>query len=139
MSLSPIQPDLVRYEMRMVQGVDPKAQEQKKPGAFGRFLSGMGKVLGAVTFPLSFLFPPAAIGAASMYGVGAIGDQVQGNAYQKQMEKMQRENATTVAFPGLSVGGSEMTPASAIGPGDAQAMDVILSRNEAMTKQAHSI
>ena len=71
MSLNTIKPDLVRYEMRMVQGQNPHVREQKKPGAFGRFLSGMGKILGSIAMPLSFIFPPAALGAAGMYGVVA--------------------------------------------------------------------
>ena len=124
MEFTPVRPDLVRFEMRMVQGQDPHVREQKKPGAFGRFLSGIGKVLGSVAMPLSFLFPPA-----------AIGDQLRGRAYQKEMEKVQREQATTVAFPGLASGpGEGIRPASgtAMSPGDEQVMNVLFKRNDAM-------
>jgi hypothetical protein len=70
---------------------------QKKPGFFARLLSGMGRVLGAVAAPLSFIFPPAAIGAAGMYGLSQIGDQMQMRTAQKQMEKAQREQQTQVS------------------------------------------
>jgi len=136
----PIEPSLIRYEMRMVQGVDPHVREQKKPGFFGRFLSGLGRVLGAVAMPLSFIFPPAAIGAAGMYGLGQIGDQMQIRAAQKQMEKAQRESHTQVSFPGLQFDSSALQPASFdISANDQQVMDVLFARNDAMMEMAHSI
>lgn len=140
MQFSPIQPDLVRYEMKMVQGVDPHVREQRKPGFFGRLLSGLGRVLGAVAMPLSFIFPPAAIGAAGMYGVGAIGDQMQAKAYQKQMEKMQRDQQTNVSFPGLQLDAEALAPAGFdISASDERVMNVLFARNDAMTQMAHSI
>ena len=140
MELTPIQPDLVRFEMRMTQGVDPTVREQKKPGFFGRLLSGLGRVLGAVAAPLSFIFPPAAIGAAGMYGLGAIGDQMQAKAYQKQTEKMQREGQTQASFPGLQLDNSAISPAGFdVSASDERVMNVLFSRNDAMMEMAHSI
>ncbi len=140
MQFNPVQPSLVKYEMRMVQGVDPHVREQKKPGFFGRLLSGLGRVLGAVAAPLSFIFPPAALGAAGMYGIGAIGDQMQAKAYQKQAEKMQREQQTNVSFPGLQMDGEQVQPAGFdISASDERVMNVLFARNDAMTEMAHSI
>lgn len=140
MEFQPIKPDLVRYEMRMVQGTNPHAQEQKRPGAFARFLSGTGKILGSVAMPLSFIFPPAAIGAAGMYGAGAIGDQMQQRIATQQMEQMQRQQQTTVSFPGLGVGGqSGLQPASGtVEAYDQDVMNVLFHSNEAMIENAHS-
>lgn len=139
MQFSPIQPDLVKYEMRMVQGVDATVKEQKKPGFFGRLLSGLGRVFGAVAAPLSFIFPPAAIAAAGMYGLSSIGDQMQAKAYAKQAEKMQREGQTQVSFPGLQLD-SSLAPASFdISAADERVMNVLFARGDAMTQMAQSI
>lgn len=141
MALNTIQPDLVRFEMRVVQGVDPHVREQKRPGAFGRFLSGLGKILGAVAMPLSFIFPPAAIGAAGMYGLGSIGDQIQARASSRAMEKAQREQATNVVFPGLQPGsGTGIRPAAFDhSVRDQQVMNVLDARSGAMTGMAREI
>jgi hypothetical protein len=135
-----VEPSLIRYEMRMVQGVDPHVREQKKPGFFGRLLSGLGRVLGAVAMPLSFIFPPAAIGAAGMYGLGQIGDQMQVRSAQKQMEKAQRDSQTQVSFPGLQFDSSAIQPAGFdISANDQEIMNVLFARNDAMTEMAHMI
>lgn len=140
MQFSPIQPDLVRYEMKMVQGEDPTVKEAKKPGFFGRLLSGMGRVLGAVAAPLSFIFPPAAIGAAGMYGLGQIGDQMQAKSYQKQAEKQQRDSQTRVSFPGLQMDQGAIQPAGFdLSANDERVMNVLFARNDSMTEMAHSI
>ncbi|MFA4970980.1 MAG: hypothetical protein WC683_00100 [bacterium] len=140
MSLNTIQPDMVRYEMRMVQGVDPNVREQKKPGAFGRFLSGVGKILGGVAMPLSFIFPPAALAAAGMYGVGSIGDQVQQKAYANAAEKMQRERPQQAAFPGLEIEGMAAQPASFdMSARDQQVMQVLGARGNSMTSMAQGL
>ena len=139
MQFKSVQPELIRYEMRMVQGVDPHVKEQKKPGFFGRLLSGLGKVLGAVAAPLSFIFPPAAIGAAGMYGLGQIGDMMQAKAAQKQMQQMQQQNIP-VSFPGLEMGNAGIQPASFnMSARDEQIMDVLFARNSAMNQMAHMI
>ncbi len=141
MALNTIQPDMVKFEMRMVQGENPHAREQKKPGAFGRFLSGLGRVLGSVAMPLSFIFPPAAIGAAGMYGIGQIGDQVQTRAYANAAEKAQRQQATNVAFPGLQLGGaSAVRPAAFDMTGrDQSVMDVLSARGGSMSEMSQKI
>lgn len=140
MSLNTIKPDLVRYEMRMVQGQDPHVREQKKPGAFGRFLSGIGKILGAVAAPLSFIFPPAAIGAAGMYGISAIGDQMQSRAYTRAAEKAQKERPQQASFPGLEIEGMAVQPASFdISARDQQVMQVLGARNGALNEMAHTL
>lgn len=141
MALNTIRPDLVRFEMRMVQGQDPHVREQRKPGAFGRFLSGLGRVLGAVAMPMSFIFPPAAVAAAGMYGVGAIGDQSQARTAARQAEKAQREQATTVSFPGLSLGETGgIEPASFdMSMRDQEVMRVLNARGGSMTEMAHGV
>ncbi len=119
--------------MRMVQGIDPHVRERRKPGFFGRLLSGLGRVLGAVAAPLSFIFPPAAIAAAGMYGLGKVGDQMQISAYQKMMEK-QQQSMQPVAYPGMELDASGLKPASFdVSAHDAQIMDVLFSRGDAQT------
>ena len=137
MSFSRVQPTLVRYEMRMVQGQDPRVREQRKPGFFGRLLSGMGRVLGAVAAPLSFIFPPAAIAAAGMYGLGKVGDQMQVSAYQKMVAK-QQQAAMPVSYPGMDISGvGGASPASFdVSAQDARVMDVLFSRGNAQTEMA---
>lgn len=135
MEFQPVKPDMVRYEMRMVQGEDPYAKHQKKPGAFGRFLSGIGRFLGAVAMPFSLICPPAMIGALSMYGLGKIGDQVQYSAYNKQVQQQAAHQAQRVAFPGMEdiMGGPQITPVQA------DILNVLYSRNDMMMESAHSI
>ena len=134
MSFSRVQPTLVKYEMRMVQGQDPRVREQRKPGFFGRLLSGMGRILGAVAAPLSFIFPPAAIAAAGMYGLGKVGDQMQVSAYQKMAAK-QQQAAMPASYPGMDIGGGGgASPASFdVSAQDARVMDVLFSRGNAQT------
>lgn len=120
----------------MVQGQDPRVREQRKPGFFGRLLSGMGRVLGAVAAPLSFIFPPAAIAAAGMYGLGKVGDQMQVSAYQKMVAK-QQQAAMPVSYPGMDISGGGVSPASFdVSAQDAQVMDVLFSRGNAQTEMA---
>lgn len=135
-----VTPDLVRFEMRMVQGQDPHTREQKKPGGFGRFLSGLGRILGAIAMPMSFLFPPAAIGAAGMYGMSALGDGMQAKAAGRAQEKAQREQNTMVSFPGLDIGGSAIAPASYdMSVRDTEIMGVLGARGNSMTDMAQRI
>jgi hypothetical protein len=140
LSLNTVKPDLVRYEMRMVQGQDPYAREQKRPGAFGRFLSGLGKILGGIAAPLSLIFPPAALGAAGMYGVSAIGDQMQSRAYTRAAEKAQSEKPQAASFPGLEIEGMGIQPASFdFSAKDQQVMQVLGARGSALNEMAHTI
>lgn len=142
MALNTLKPDLVRFEMRMVQGQDPTVREQKKPGAFSRFISGLGKTLGAISLPLSFIFPPMAIASAGMYGIGAMGDMGQTRAATKAAEKQQREQNTMVSFPGLDIGGGAqaIAPASFDMSAREQAvMNVLDTRGGAMQDMARAI
>jgi hypothetical protein len=140
MSINPNVSSTVRYEMRKTQGIDPNVREQHRPGGFARFLSGIGKILGAVAAPLSFIFPPAAIGAAGMYGLGQLGDQMQVKSQQRAMEKAQREQPQPMAFPGLEVEGMGPQPASFdMGSRDRQVMQVLDARGAALNSMAQKI
>ena len=138
---SNINSDMVRYEMRVVQGQDPHAREVKRPGKFGRFLSGLGKIFGSIAMPLSFMFPPAAIGAAGMYGIGAIGQGMEARSYAKAAEKMQQQQHTRVSFPGLQMGGmSQIQPAAGTMAGNnQQIMQVLDARGNSMTDMSQRI
>ena len=146
MEFQPVRPDLVHYQVRQTQGTPIWAQETKKPGGFGRFLSGMGRVLGAVSLPLSFVFPPAALAAAGMYGTSQIGDVIQARAYTKAIEQQQvQSQASYVVYPGLDMGGGSantMQPAAAsqsYGARDEQVMNVLFSRDNALHSMAESL
>src|SRR3989338_7489496 len=103
MSYQAVRPDLVRYQVRHTSGDPIWAKQQKKPGGFGRFLSGLGRILGGVAAPLSFIFPPAALAAAGMYGTSQIGDVIQARAYTKQVGEQQKQQASFVVYPGLDM------------------------------------
>ncbi|OGQ49452.1 MAG: hypothetical protein A3I09_04225 [Deltaproteobacteria bacterium RIFCSPLOWO2_02_FULL_47_10] len=138
MNFTPIKPDLVKYEMRMVSGENPFEQQQKKPGAFGRFLSGIGRFFGAVAAPMSLIFPPAAIGAAGMYGIGQIGDQMQYKSYQKVMQ--QQASPQYISYPGLDLGSNAGSGAAMqISANDQMIMDVLFARNSMMLEGAHRV
>lgn len=140
-----VQPDVIKYEMRNLTGEDPLTAAQKKPGGFGRFLSGLGRVLGAIAAPLSIIFPPAMIGALGAYGVSQIGDRVQGRAYQKMAENQQKSQVNQqVSFPGLDIEGFGYTSAERMGdvsatPVQAAVMDTLFARNKMMVQSAKSI
>ena len=152
MDFSPIKPDVVKYEMRVVSGDNPFEQQQKTPGAFGRFLSGIGRFFGAVAAPMSLIFPPAAIGAAGMYGIGQIGDQMQYRTYMRMQQ--QQASPQYISYPGLDLsdaparggsafGGGGVVPAK--GPGISTSleqegvMDVLFARNNMMLESAHKL
>lgn len=138
MEFNSVQPDLIRFEMRQVQGQNPNDREQKKPGVFGRFLSGMGKVLGAMALPLSFIFPPAAIGAAGMYGLGTIGDQLAAKSYRKAAENAGRQQGQNIVCPGLSTGG--LQPAGFdLSSRDSEVMAVLDRRSVGLSAMAQKI
>jgi|GEM_PF-967571 len=143
MNFNPIKPDVIKYEMRMVGGENPIEQQQKKPGAFGRFLSGVGKFFGAVSAPLSLIFPPAAIGAAGMYGVGQIGDQMQYRSYQKMMD--QQASPQYISYPGMDLSPSPGGVVTSKSPGyqaslnDESVMDILFARNDMMLESAHKV
>lgn len=142
MEFSTIRPDMVKYEMRMVSGEDPFAQERKMPGGFGRFLSGVGRFFSAIAAPMSLIFPPAAIGAAGMYGIGQIGDQMQFRAYQKMMQ--QQGGAQSISYPGLDLSeAGNYTPMSggnySMSSQQESVMGVLFARNDMMLDSAHKI
>ncbi|MDO8526548.1 MAG: hypothetical protein Q7T03_02550 [Deltaproteobacteria bacterium] len=142
MDFQGVRPDLVKYEMRQTTGTPAWQKDVKKPGAFGRFLSGVGKFFGAVAAPLSFIFPPAALAAAGMYGAGAIGDQVQAKSYQRQMETQAQKNPQNISFPGLDaggVGGIQPASSSGVSPQGEMVMNVLFSRDDAASTMAHSL
>lgn len=132
MNFNPIRPDAVKYELRYAGGVDPFMTEKKRPGGFGRFLSGIGRFFGAVAAPLSLVFPPAAIGAATMYGLGQVGDQVQYNAYKKSMQGQQGPGPMVI--PGLETGPSA-GGATSVSTYEESVMDVLYARNDMMSAQ----
>lgn len=133
-----IKPDQVKYEMRMVQGEDPFAKHQKRPGGFGRFLSGLGRVVGSLAMPFSLLFPPAMIGALSMYGIGQIGDQVQASAYSKAMQQQAAHQGQHASFPGMEdmFGGAPAYQLSAV---QSDVLNVLYARNDLMLESAHNL
>jgi hypothetical protein len=88
--------------------------------------------------PMSFIFPPAAIGAAAMYGSAQIGDGIQARAYQKMAEKQQRDSMTQVSFPGLEFGGPSVVPAAGtVGAGDNSVMQVLDARGTANSQMSN--
>lgn len=139
MQFSPIRPDAVRYEMRLVSGENPFERQQRTPGAFGRFLSGVGRFFSGVALPLSLIFPPAAIGAAGMYGIGQIGDQMQNRAYQRMMQ--QQQQMQNISYPGLDLSSEVgIQPASVdVSVQEQSVMDVLSARNNMMLDSAHRI
>ncbi len=145
MEFQPVRPDLISYQVRQTQGTPIWAKETKTPGGFGRFLSGMGRVLGAVSLPLSFVFPPAALAAAGMYGASQIGDIVQARSYTKAIEQSQvQQQASYVVYPGLDMGGAgpRMQPAAAnqsYGARDEQVMNVLFARDGALHSMAEGM
>lgn len=141
MDFQSVRPDLVKFEMRQTSGRPAWEQEVKKTGGFGRFLSGIGRLFGAVAAPLSFLFPPAALATAGMYGAAGIGDMIQAKSYQKAMEADAKRNPQNVSFPGLESGGMSLQPASAMGvsPQNEMVMNVLFSRDAASQSMAQAI
>ena len=142
MDFRPVKPDVVKYEMRMVRGEDPITKHQKKPGGFGRFLSGIGKLFGAIAMPLSIIFPPAMIGALGAYGLGKIGDQIQMKSYQKVMQQQMSHQpaGSNVSFPGmegyLSSGGGKD---QGLSPIQADVLNVLYARNDLMMESSHAM
>lgn len=136
MQFSGVRPDLIKFEMRKTEGRPAWVKEAKKPGFFGRLLSGIGRFFGAVAAPLSFIFPPAALAAAGMYGVSSIGDQIQAKAYQKRMQ--QDQQAQNVVFPGLGPGGG-FQPASAVSPHNEMIMNVLFARDQSSLSMANGL
>lgn len=141
MEFKAVRPDLVKYEMRQTTGTPAWEKEVKKPGAFGRVMSGSGRVLGSVAAPLSFLFPPAALAAAGMYGVASIGDQVQVRSYERAMEAATNRNFSPISFPGLDpYGVSNVQPTSTpLSPHNEMVMEVLFTRDAALGSMVNEL
>lgn len=137
-----IRPDLIKHELRTISGESIHAQQQRKPGGFARFLSGLGRIFGAIAAPLSFIFPPAAIGAAAAYGVGRLGDMIQYKAYQK-MAGQQQDAAMPMMLPGIEQSAFDLTKESpltqSISARDQQALHVLSARNDLMLDGAQQM
>lgn len=139
MDFRPIQPDQVKYEMRVVKGEDPFVKHRKRPGGFGRFLSSIGRIFGAIAAPLSLIFPPAMIGALGAYGLSSIGDKIQYKAHMRSAQQAgQHQN---VSFPGMDWGALGMGggPQASISPVQAEALNVLYARNDLMMESAHAM
>ncbi|MBI4365566.1 MAG: hypothetical protein HY543_01985 [Deltaproteobacteria bacterium] len=144
MEFPKVRPDIIRWEMRAVTGETIESQQQRKPGGFARFLSGIGRFLGAVAAPLSFLFPPAALGAAAAYGVSRLGDTMQMRSYQKMMEKQsQGQPAGPMFLPGLEQATYDLQKESpltmSITKQDQRVLDVLFARNDLMLESAQAM
>ena len=141
MEFQGVRPDLVKFEMRQATGTPAWQQEVKRPGGFGRFLSGIGRLFGAVAAPLSFIFPPAALATAGMYGAGAIGDQIQTKAYQRAMDADAKRNPQNVSFPGLDLGQIGLQPVNqmSVSPQNEMVMHVLFQRDAASASMAQAI
>lgn len=140
MNFQGVRPDLVKFEMRQATGTPAWEKEVKRPGFFGRLLSGVGRIVGAVAAPFSFMFPPAALGTALMYGAAGIGDQIQYRSYERAMQSAGQRDLQNVSFPGLDWGGMSIQPASApLSPHDEMIMNVLFARDGASLAMAHDI
>ncbi len=143
MDFQGVRPDLVKFEMRQATGTPAWQKEIRKPGFFGRLLSGFGRIAGAVAAPFSFMFPPAALATAGMYGAAGIGDQIQYRAYERAMGSAAQRNLQNVSFPGLDLsgGGGGIQPAAAAGvsPNDEMVMNVLFARDQASLSMAHEL
>lgn len=140
MNFQGVRPDLVKFEMRQTAGRPAWEKEVKKPGFFGRLLSGVGRIVGGIAAPFSFMFPPAALATAGMYSASAIGDQIQYKAYERAMQSAAQRDLSNVSFPGLDLGGIALQPAAAaLSPHDEMIMNVLFARDGASLAMAHDI
>ncbi len=143
MEFSRLRPDIIKYEVRELAGTNVQAAQHKKRGGFGRFLSGMGRMLGAIAAPLSFIFPPAALGAAGAYGVSKIGDMVQLGAAKKMMRDQQstEQPLGQVFIPGLTQTAMDLTRDTGVSAGsrDQQAMGILMARNDMTMASAQNV
>lgn len=137
MDFNPVSPDIIKFEMRGMGGDPAAAQEKRKSGGFGRFLSGLFKFIAAPLGVLGAVFPPAMIGAAGAYGLGAVGDQMQARAAAKNAQAS--APPPQYFFPGVDTGAmvdasASLSPESAPVPTAMQqrVMDVLYARNDAV-------
>lgn len=112
MEFSRLQPDVIKFEVRQLSGQSINQSVEKNRGGFARFLSGLGRFTSAVMAPLSFVFPPAAIGAAASYGLAQTGDILQGSAMRKTMEQQGSQQGAELGnsfIPGLTQNSMDLT------------------------------
>lgn len=148
MEFSRVRPDVIKYEVRQLSGTPIDQARQHKRGGFARFLSGLGRILGAIAAPLAAFFPPAAIGAAAAYGVSKIGDVGQMRAAQKNAEEAanQQQTMTPSVIPGVDMAMDlardpvkMFNPLAAGSPRDRQVAQVLLARNEMMMDSVRQV
>lgn len=139
MDFQGVKPDLVKFEMRATAGTPAWEKQIKKPGAFGRFMSGTGRLLGAVAAPLSFAYPPAALAAAGMYGVAGVGDIAQNRAYQQAIESASARSFNAASFPGLDISGAVQPASTPLSPHNEMVMNVLFSRDAALGAMANEL
>lgn len=145
MEFRTVKPDVIKYEMRQVSGEDPLVHaQQHRPGGFGRFLSGLGRILGAIAAPLSIFFPPAMIGALGAYGVGTMGDMIQAKSYQKMAENQAKSQPQPMSFPGLELEGMGPVSMESVGdqgltPIQKSILNTLYARNDMMMESAQKI
>lgn len=150
MEFNPVQPDILKYEIRGVANDTAGVQAQKKKGGFSRFMSGIGRFFGAIAAPLAFVFPPAAIASAGFYGLSQVGDMGQAKA----AAKMQANSAPSPSasqgyfFPGMDLtpgptadAGKDMssTATSAAAAQKDRIMNVLYARNDLMMANAQQM
>lgn len=137
-----LRPDLIKYEVRSISGESIQSQQQKRPGGFARFLSGVGRFFGAVAAPLSVIFPPAIFGALGAMGLSRVGDAMQRNTYQRMMEKRAKESGP-MFVPEISQNANDLTRESAlvqpISEQDRQLMGMLMAKNDLMLATAQEI
>lgn len=143
-----IKPDVIKYEVRRLSGTDINESQQKKRGGFGRFLSGLGRILGAVAAPLSFVFPPAALVAAGAYAGSKVGDMLQQKAAVKMIKDRDRQSGQElgqVFMPGMTQASMDLTRDTGriFDPTQQRhannVVEVLVARNDVDTAMAHSV
>lgn len=115
--MDPIRPDIIKYEMRGL----PDAQPKKKGGGFSRFLSGVGRILGAPLMALGAVFPPLALAGIGAYAGASIGDIGQARHAAKNAQAEQAASSN-VFYPGM-----DLTP-----PSDDQRQNPVTTRDHVM-------
>ncbi len=146
-----VRPDVIKYEIRRLDGQDINQAQQKKRGGFGRFLSGLGRIVSAIAAPLSFIFPPAGLVAAGAYAGSKVGDMLQQKAAMKMVKDQDRQGGQDgqglgqVFIPGLTQTSMDLTrdTTQVFNPTIQRHADnvvnVLVARNDVDTTMAHSV
>lgn len=148
MSVSGIRPDAIKYEVRHLSGVPINQAQAKRPGAFSRFLSGIGRLAGAVLAPLSLICPPAILGVAAARSMSVIGDMGQVGAARKQMETSANgagQDLGQAYIPGLTQTSLDLTSDvvpvldPAVRAQQLQVAKVLVAKNDMMMASAQKV